>query len=78
MLMLGAAGVVYGDIGTSPIYALRETLRAATNGGTVPPTSTEIIGSLSIIVWALTVIVTLKYALIVLRAGNKVLISTQN
>ncbi|WP_374629019.1 potassium transporter Kup [Pannonibacter indicus] len=71
MLMLGAAGVVYGDIGTSPIYALRETLRAATNGGTVPPTSTEIIGSLSIIVWALTVIVTLKYALIVLRAGNK-------
>lgn len=70
MLMLGAAGVVYGDIGTSPIYALRETLRAATNGAGVA-SKAEIIGSLSIIVWALTIIVTLKYALIVLRAGNQ-------
>lgn len=70
MLMLGAAGVVYGDIGTSPIYALRETLRAATQGAGVA-SKAEIIGSLSIIVWALTIIVTLKYALIVLRAGNR-------
>jgi len=67
-LALGAVGVVYGDIGTSPIYALREALRAATGEG--PPSDADVIGVLSIIVWSLTLIVTVKYALLVLRADN--------
>ncbi len=68
-LALSAIGVVYGDIGTSPIYALRETVRAAAHGRT--PTEAEIIGALSIIMWAITIIVTIKYAIFVLRADNK-------
>ncbi len=68
-LALSAIGVVYGDIGTSPIYALRETVRAA--AGDRVPTEAEIIGALSIIMWAITVIVTIKYAIFVLRADNK-------
>ncbi|MBX3531065.1 MAG: potassium transporter Kup [Rhizobiaceae bacterium] len=68
-LALGAVGVVYGDIGTSPIYALREALKAAT-GGDGPPADVDVIGVLSIIVWSLTLIVSAKYALIVLRADN--------
>lgn len=69
VLALGAVGVVYGDIGTSPIYALREALKAA--GGDGPPVDADVIGVLSIIVWSLTLIVTAKYALIVLRADNR-------
>ena len=68
-LAVGAVGVVYGDIGTSPIYALREALHAAT--GDVPPTDLEVLGVLSIILWSLTLIVSIKYALIVLRADNR-------
>jgi KUP system potassium uptake protein len=68
-LALGAVGVVYGDIGTSPIYALREALRAA--GGEGAPIEADVIGVLSIIVWSLTLIVTPKYALFVLRADNR-------
>jgi KUP system potassium uptake protein len=68
-LALGAVGVVYGDIGTSPIYALREALNAATDGGR--PSDADVIGVLSIIVWSLTIIVSVKYALIVLRADNR-------
>ncbi len=68
-LTLSALGVVYGDIGTSPLYALREAVRASS--GTEIPTETEVIGALSIIFWALTLIVTLKYAIFVLRADNK-------
>lgn len=67
-LALGAIGVVYGDIGTSPIYALREALKAVS--GDTPPADTEVIGILSIIVWSLTLIVSVKYALFVLRADN--------
>ncbi len=69
VLTLGAIGVVYGDIGTSPIYALREALKAAS--GDRLPTDAEILGVLSIIVWSLTAIVAIKYALIVLRADNR-------
>lgn len=69
LLTLAALGVVYGDIGTSPIYALRETVRAA--AGARAPTETEIIGALSIIIWALTVVVSIKYAIFVLRADNR-------
>ena len=69
ILMLGALGVVYGDIGTSPIYALREALHASTGGN--PAGREEILGVLSLIVWALTVIVTIKYVVFVLRADNR-------
>jgi KUP system potassium uptake protein len=66
VLMLGALGVVYGDIGTSPIYAFREALHAS--AGT--DTRTGVLGVLSLIVWALTIIVTIKYVAFVLRADN--------
>lgn len=68
VLMLGALGVVYGDIGTSPIYALREALHAASGGA--PVNRADVLGVLSLIVWALTLIVTLKYVIFVLRADN--------
>ncbi len=69
-LALGAVGVVYGDIGTSPIYALREALRSVA-GDDAAPSPDDVIGILSIIVWALTLIVSVKYALFVLRADNR-------
>ncbi|HSO46317.1 MAG TPA: KUP/HAK/KT family potassium transporter, partial [Rhizobiaceae bacterium] len=68
-LALGAVGVVYGDIGTSPLYALREALRAVAHDR--PPTEVEVVGILSIILWSLTLIVTVKYIGFVLRADNK-------
>lgn len=67
-LMLGSVGVVYGDIGTSPLYAFREATVAAAAGGAV--TRTIVLGVLSLILWALIVVVTLKYVLILLRADN--------
>jgi len=69
-LMVGSAGVVYGDIGTSPLYAFREAMVAATGHGGAP-TPAVVIGVLSLILWALIVIVTLKYVFILLRADNK-------
>ena len=69
ILVLGALGVVYGDIGTSPLYAFREALHAA--GRVAAPEAVEIFGLLSLIVWALTLIVTVKYVGFVLRADNK-------
>ncbi len=68
-LALAAIGVVYGDIGTSPIYALREAISAT--GNPARSTDAEVLGVLSIIVWSLTLIVAIKYALIVLRADNR-------
>jgi KUP system potassium uptake protein len=68
-LTLGCIGVVYGDIGTSPLYALRESVLAATGGGHAA-TKPVILGILSLIVWALILIVTVKYVLILLRADN--------
>src|SRR5258707_15234811 len=65
---LGALGVVYGDIGTSPLYALREAARAAAHGGTVTPAA--ILGIVSLIFWALILIISIKYALLILRADN--------
>ena len=68
-LMLGSIGVVYGDIGTSPLYALREAVIAASGpSGVVDPHA--VIGVVSLILWALIVVVTLKYVLILLRADN--------
>ena len=67
VLALGSVGVVYGDIGTSPLYAFREALKPIADGGITRP---EIIGLISLIIWSLTVIVTLKYVLFLLRADN--------
>jgi len=68
-LLLGSVGVVYGDIGTSPLYALREAVIAASGpSGIVNPQA--VLGVLSLILWALIVVVTLKYVLILLRADN--------
>jgi KUP system potassium uptake protein len=67
-LTLGSIGVVYGDIGTSPLYALREAVVAASNGGEA--TVLGVMGVLSLILWALIVVVTLKYVVFLLRADN--------
>ncbi|HET9936512.1 MAG TPA: KUP/HAK/KT family potassium transporter, partial [Methyloceanibacter sp.] len=68
-LTFGSIGVVYGDIGTSPLYALREAVLAASGGGgTVTPEA--VYGVLSLIFWSLIVVVTIKYVLILLRADN--------
>src|SRR5215468_2283835 len=67
-LTLGSIGVVYGDIGTSPLYAFREAVLAASNGGEA--TSQAVLGVVSLIFWALMVVVTMKYVLILLRADN--------
>src|SRR5262245_15132237 len=68
-LTFGSIGVVYGDIGTSPLYALREAVLAASGGGgTVTPEA--VYGVLSLIFWTLIVVVTIKYVLILLRADN--------
>lgn len=69
-LALGSIGVVYGDIGTSPLYALREAVLATTGSG-IRPSEPVVLGILSLIVWALFLVVTAKYVLILLRADNK-------
>ena len=68
VLTLGALGVVYGDIGTSPLYALRECFAGS---HPLPPTHDNVLGILSLIFWSLLLIVSLKYLAIVLRATNK-------
>jgi len=68
-LTIGSIGVVYGDIGTSPLYALRESVVAAVGAGN-PANETVVLGILSLIIWALLFIVTAKYVLILLRADN--------
>jgi KUP system potassium uptake protein len=68
-LTLGAIGVVYGDIGTSPLYALRESVLAAVGAGNTPGEDI-ILGILSLIIWALILVVTVKYVMILLRADN--------
>jgi len=67
MLMLGALGVVFGDIGTSPLYAMRETVLAM--GGPFPHHDYTI-GALSLIIWSLFIVVTLKYVVLIMRADN--------
>ena len=69
-LALGSIGVVYGDIGTSPLYAFREAVLAATGAGSQAD-QFVVLGILSLIVWALFLVVTAKYVLILLRADNK-------
>ena len=65
-LTLAAIGVVYGDIGTSPLYALKQVLAH----GRVPLTHDNILGELSLVFWTLTVVVSLKYVTLILRADN--------
>jgi KUP system potassium uptake protein len=67
-LTLGSIGVVYGDIGTSPLYAFREAAKAAAAGGVVD--REIVLGVLSLILWSLILVVTLKYVIILLRADN--------
>jgi KUP system potassium uptake protein len=67
-LTLGSVGVVYGDIGTSPLYAFREAIKAASQDGVTQP---EILGVVSLALWTLMLIVTIKYVLISLLADNK-------
>ncbi|MES1925568.1 potassium transporter Kup [Salinisphaera sp. T31B1] len=66
-LALGALGVSYGDIGTSPLYALRECFRGSSH---LMPTSANVLGILSLIFWALVLVVSTKYMLVVTRANN--------
>ena len=68
-LTLGSIGVVYGDIGTSPLYAFRESVAAAVGTGN-SASEPVVLGILSLIVWALIIIVTIKYVVILLRADN--------
>ena len=67
-LVIGAIGIVYGDIGTSPIYAFRETFAGH---HTLIPDKLHIFGVLSLIFWSMMIIVTLKYVTIIMRADNK-------
>ncbi|MET0291560.1 MAG: KUP/HAK/KT family potassium transporter [Steroidobacteraceae bacterium] len=66
-LLVGAVGVVYGDIGTSPLYALDKALHAATGGAIDRP---AVLGVLSLIFWSVLIVVTLKYVVLILRADN--------
>jgi KUP system potassium uptake protein len=67
-LTLGALGIVFGDIGTSPLYAMRETFRG--HGHEIAVNSANVLGVLSLIVWSLILIISIKYLLFVLRADN--------
>jgi len=67
-LTLGSIGVVFGDIGTSPLYAFREAVAGAAQGQ--PVTRIMVLGVLSLILWALLIVVTAKYVLLLLRADN--------
>jgi KUP system potassium uptake protein len=67
-LIVGAIGVVYGDIGTSPLYTLREAFHGP---HALPLTSANVLGVLSVIFWALVIVVTFKYVTLVLRADNR-------
>ncbi|MBW7967851.1 potassium transporter Kup [Bradyrhizobium sp. BR 10289] len=67
-LTLGSIGVVFGDIGTSPLYAFHEAVRGAAHGE--PLTRAMVLGVLSLILWALLIVVTAKYVLLLLRADN--------
>jgi KUP system potassium uptake protein len=66
-LAVGAIGVVYGDIGTSPLYALREALRPVAHDGLA---RAEVLGVISLLIWTVTLIVTVKYVMFLLRADN--------
>ena len=66
-LVIGSIGIVYGDIGTSPLYAMRESLHAASRDGLVRE---DVLGIVSLLIWTLILIVSVKYVLLVMRADN--------
>ncbi len=68
VLALGALGVVYGDIGTSPLYAVQESFNPIHGVAVVPA---NVLGVISVMIWALTIIVALKYVVLILRADNR-------
>ena len=70
LLCLTSLGVVYGDIGTSPLYALRECFRNPEAAGTLAPSAGNVLGVLSLIFWALIIVISVKYLLYVMRADN--------
>src|SRR5207237_1661519 len=67
-LALTALGVVYGDIGTSPLYAIRYSF-SGTHG--IPVTPGNVLGVLSLVFWSLVIVVTIKYHIVIIRADNK-------
>jgi KUP system potassium uptake protein len=67
-MMVAATGIVYGDIGTSPLYAFKESLNPAHG---IDPTDLNILGILSLLIWSLIIVVTVKYIALVMRADNK-------
>src|SRR4030095_13157919 len=67
-LTLGALGVVYGDIGTSPLYTMKEVFSPHTG---IPLDAQHLIGAVSVIFWGLMMVVSLKYVLLILRADNR-------
>jgi KUP system potassium uptake protein len=71
LLALGSLGVVYGDIGTSPLYALRECFYGADPDHRLAVTELNVLGVLSLIFWALTLIISIKYLVFILRADNQ-------
>ena len=69
LLVIGAIGVVFGDIGTSPLYALKVAVEASVESGS-HSLEPAVLGILSLITWSLTIVVTLKYVMIIMRADN--------
>src|SRR4051794_41055605 len=67
-LTIGAIGIVYGDIGTSPLYALNQIFLGRAD---LPLTPKNVLGGISLVIWTITIIVAIKYAIFVLRAENE-------
>ncbi|HWX98903.1 MAG TPA: KUP/HAK/KT family potassium transporter, partial [Mycobacterium sp.] len=67
-MLLAVLGVVYGDIGTSPLYAFKASMQLF---GAVPIAAAEVMGILSLIFWSLVLIVTVKYVMLVMHADNR-------
>jgi KUP system potassium uptake protein len=68
LLCLASLGIVYGDIGTSPLYAVRECFYGQ---HAIPPTPANVLGVMSLILWSLLLIISLKYLILILRADNR-------
>src|SRR6476660_5826934 len=65
---LASVGVVFGDIGTSPLYALSVAVKATTSGGQISPEA--VLGVVSLIFWSLIIVISIKYAVLIMRADN--------
>jgi len=69
-LTIGALGVVYGDIGTSPLYAMDQLFFGRSGAAAGAQTPAEVLGGVSLVIWTITIVVAIKYAILVLRAQN--------